>query len=213
MEEEVLVSKAETLVRKHSRSLLYGVAAVALAAGLWVAVETLWRAPREQAAAEELFRYEGLFRADSFRLALDGFEAIADQYGSTRSGDLAKGYAGICAFRVGDYELAVKYLKGYSAHGDAAAVTTGLLGDAYANLDRLKDAIRSFEKAATLADNADLSALYLKKAAAAYESLEDYKGAIKAYSRIQTDYVTSRESEDIDKYITRAELLWKEKSR
>ena len=67
--------------------------------------------PQEKKAAAAIFKGEQYFAKDSFNLALngngadfDGFEGIIDQYGSTASGNLAKAYAGICYFKMGETE-------------------------------------------------------------------------------------------------------------
>ena len=45
---------------------------------------------------------------------------------------------------------------------------------------------------------------YLKKAGIAYESLNQYSDAVKAYTTIKEKYYNSLEASDIDKYISRA---------
>ncbi|MDR2791180.1 MAG: hypothetical protein LBB27_00330 [Tannerellaceae bacterium] len=213
-EVDVLLSKSEAFIEKNSRKLLYGVGGVAAIIALIVAIQHLYLIPREQQAAVALFRGEQFFQEDSFSLALNGngadFEGmayIADHYGSTASGNLAKAYAGICSFHLGDYEGALKYLKGFDASDRMAApVVTGLIGDCYANLGEVEKAIGFFEKAARQANNDLISPLYLKKAGIAYEHIEKYEEAAKAYAAIKEKYYTSPEADDIEKYITRATL-------
>ncbi|MDR3129499.1 MAG: hypothetical protein LBU03_04575 [Tannerellaceae bacterium] len=216
MEEEIILSRGEAFIRKYSRTLLIGVGSIAGAVALYLAAQSLYFVPRNARAANDLFRAEHFFRQDSFTLALHGngadiagFAKIADEYGSAPSANLAKGYAAICAYRLGEYETALLFLEDFNTPDDGyfGPVATGLKGDCFANLGEVKKAIGLFEKAARLADNDLLSPTYLKKAAAAYESLEEYDKAASAYARIKEKYYTSREAEDIDKYITRAQLL------
>ena len=61
-----------------------------------------------------------------------------------------------------------------------------------------------FEKAASQADNEVIRPVYLKKAGLAYESLNQPKDAVKAYTTIKEKYFNSLEAADIDKYIARA---------
>ena len=149
-----------------------------------------------------MFKGEQYFARDSFALALngngadyEGFEAIIDQYGSTDAGNLAKAYAGICYYKMGDTQKALDLLKSFSGKDQmvSPAVT--------------KEGISYFEKAAKEADNEVISPIYLKKAGIAYENLKEYDKAVKAYTTIKDKYYTSMEASDIDKYITRASAL------
>ena len=163
-------------------------------------------------AAAAMFKGEQYFARDSFALALngngadyEGFEAIIDQYGSTDAGNLAKAYAGICYYKMGDTQKALDLLKSFSRKDQMVSpAVTGLIGDCYVNMGNTKEGISYFEKAAKEADNEVISPIYLKKAGIAYENLKEYDKAVKAYTTIKDKYYTSMEASDIDKYITRA---------
>ncbi len=162
-----------------------------------------------------MFKGEQYFAKDSFNLALngngadyEGFEAIIDQYGSTSAGNLAKAYAGICYFKMGENEKALDLLKSFSGSDEMISpAITGLIGDCYVNMGNLKEGISYFEKAAKQANNEVISPAYLKKAGIAYENLKQYGDAVKAYTTIKEKYFNSMEASDIDKYITRASAL------
>lgn len=79
----------------------------------------------------------------------------------------------------------------------------GALGNCYANLDRLDDAVKTLEKAAKLADNNSLSPLFLIQAGEIYESQGKKDDALKCYKQIKDKYVGSMQYADIDKYIER----------
>jgi hypothetical protein len=49
----------------------------------------------------------------------------------------------------------------------------------------------------------------LRKAALAYESLGEYKGALEMYMAIQSKYPQSQEAAVIEKYIERARIMMK----
>lgn len=212
-----IVSRSEQFIEKYSKHLMYGVLAVAVVVALVLGVKHGYLAPREKKATAALFKGEQYFARDSFSLALngngadyEGFEAIIDQYGSTKAGNLAKAYAGISYFRLGEAELALKNLKSFSGKDNMISpAITGLIGDCYVNLGQAKEGISYFEKAAKQADNEVISPMYLKKAGIAYESLQQYKDAAKVYSTIKEKYSTSMEATDIDKFITRANELAK----
>ena len=82
----------------------------------------------------------------------------------------------------------------------------GLIGDCYADMDQLDEALKYFEKAAKNADNEILSPIYLKKAGLAYEAKGDTAAAIASYQKIKDKYLNSQEAATIDKYIQRIRL-------
>ena len=67
--------------------------------------------------AQAQYRFEST--TPEYQLALEGdangpgFLDVIDQYGSTRAGNLAKHYAGICYLRLGDLDNAATYLAKY----------------------------------------------------------------------------------------------------
>lgn len=214
-EVEEIVSRSEQFVEKHKINLLYGIVAIAVIAGIILGYHYGYAKPQGEKAALAIFKGEQYFERDSFALALhgngldfEGFEEIINQYGSTKSGNLAKAYAGICYYKLGDPQTAIKRLKSFKGSDDQIAPTMiGLIGDCYVSAGNTKEAISYFEKAASKADNAIISPVYLKKAGIAYESLKQYKDAIKVYTQIKEKYNRSMEASEIDKYITRAEIL------
>lgn len=217
VEVEELVSKSELFIETYSKKIISGIIALIVVVGAIFAYRQLYSLPRQQKASAALFKGEQYFARDSFQLALngngadyDGFEAIIKEYGSTDAGNLAKAYAGICYAKLGENEKALNYLKSFSASDNmiSPAVTIAL-GDCYVNMDNTKEGIKCFEKAAKDANNVVLAPIALKKAGIAYESLKQYKEALKVYTTIKEQYFNSMEAADIDKYITRASELAK----
>ncbi len=212
LEVEEIVSKSEQFIENNSKKIIYGIIAIAIVVGAVLGIKNFYLNPQQKKASAALFKGEQYFARDSFALALngngadyEGFEAIIDQYGSTDAGNLAKAYAGICYFKMGDTQKALDMLKSFSGKDQMVSpAITGLIGDCYVNLGDTQKGISYFEKAAKEAANEVISPVYLKKAGIAYESLKQYKDAVKAYTAIKDNYFTSVEAADIDKYITRA---------
>lgn len=217
LEVEVIVSRSEQFIENHSKKLIYGIIAIALVVAAVLGFNHGYLMPKEKKASAAIFKGEQYFAKDSFNLALngngadyEGFEAIIDNFGGTASGNLAKAYAGICYFKMGDTEKALEKLKSFSANDKMASpAIEGLIGDCYVNMGNTKEGIRYFEKAAKSADNEVISPVYLKKAGIAHESLKQYNDAVKAYTTIKEKYYNSMEASDIDKYITRASVAGK----
>jgi tetratricopeptide (TPR) repeat protein len=218
IEVEVILSRSEQFIEKNKKTLLYGIGTIAVIVGIILAYHYGYAIPQNERATLAIFKGEQYFERDSFALALngndldyEGFDAIIDQYGRTKSGNLARAYAGICYYKLGDPQTAIKRLKSFrGSDSQLAPVMIGLIGDCYISTGEIEEGIRYFEKAASNADSEIFSPIYLKKAGLAYESLNQYKNAIKAYTDIKEKYNRSMEAMDIDKYITRAEILSKQ---
>lgn len=207
---EQVLSTSEAFIEKYQKQLLIGVSVIVVAVLVILAVRNFYIKPREVTAENEMYKAQLHFATDSFNLALHGdginfigFKEIVSDYGITPSGNLAAAYAGICYYKTGDYQNAIKFLSQFS--GDDTYLTTsvtGLIGDSYVELKETEKAVSYFEKAASL-KNEVLSPVYLKKAGLAYESLNQPAKAEKSYTTIKEVYPSSQEARDIDKYIAR----------
>jgi tetratricopeptide (TPR) repeat protein len=204
------LTTTEAFIEKYQKQLLFGVGALVLIVLVALSVKNFYLAPREIAAENEMYKAQARFATDSFKVALEGdganfigFKEIVSEYSVTSSGNLAAAYAGICYYRLGQYENAVKYLTQYSGKDTyLSASVIGLTGDCYIELNETSKAISYFEKAADM-KNEVMSPIYLKKAGLVYESLKDIEKAEKAYTTIKEKYPKSQEAADIDKYLAR----------
>ena len=158
-----------------------------------------------------MFQAQVQFDRDSFALALTkpgsgylGFLDIIGNYKGTKAANAALYYAGICYLNLGQYEAAVDYLKDYSPDGDITPATKfGAMGDAYSELQDFDKAMDNYKKAVNGSDNEVLKAYYLKKVGLLHERNGNLADAKAAYERIKTEYPTTTEATDIDKYIKR----------
>jgi len=209
-----IVSRSEKFIENNKKNLSYGLLAIALIIGAVIAYNQLYKIPRNQNAAVALFKGQFYLERDSFNLALngngvdyDGFEQIIRQYRGTKSANLAKAYAGLCYYKTGDMESAIKHLKSFNTKEDLVSpIYIGLIGDCYVESGDVQEGIIWFEKAASRANNDFLSPIYLKKAGIAYEHLQQFDKAIKTYTAIKEKHAASMEAMDIEKYIVRAQL-------
>lgn len=207
---EERVSKVEKFFNENQK-LIWGCVGAVLAMGLLVlCYQKFYLQPKSAEAQEQMFPAEASFQAGEFELALNGdgnslgFAQVIDEYGS-KAGASAYLYAGVCELQLGNYENALNYLKKYNGK-DAilAARALACQGDAYVGLEKYKDALSCFEKAAAKSDNI-FSAAYLLKAGVVCEELGDNQKALSLYKQIKDKYPQSREGYDIDKYISRIE--------
>lgn len=207
------LSKTEQYIEDNQKSLMIIVGAIIAIAILYLAYTKLYVAPKEQGALAASFRAEKYFDIDSFRLALngdggsaEGFLSIIDDYGMTKTGNLANYYAGICYLQMGEFDNAIEYLKAFDSNDEVvSAMALGALGDAYSELDDNDEAVSYYIKAAN-SDNDFTAPMYLMKAGMVYENQGKYANALKLYEKIKSDYSQSTEGRYIDKYIQRANL-------
>lgn len=162
------MNKTEMFFEKNSKSMIIALLALFVLAAAIFGYRQLISQPRERKAAEMIARAQYRFESTTpeYQLALEGdangpgFLDVIDQYGSTRAGNLAKHYAGICYLRLGDLDNAATYLAKYKpAKGIPAEIVNaqniGLQGDIAVEKGDYAAAIKLFEKAAKVSDNND----------------------------------------------------------
>ncbi len=188
---------------------MVGVALVAVLG--YAAFKMYYLEPKEKEAQAAIFQAQNWFAMDSFDLALkgqgnySGFEAVAEEYGLTKAGNLAHYCAGICYMRKGEFQNALDQLNDFSTDNKMVApLAEGLKGDAYVELNELEKGAKHYMKAANMSKNKLTSPMFLKKAGLVFEELKNYGDAIDAYEKIKKDFADANEAQDIDKYIARA---------
>lgn len=208
---EQVLSKSEAFIEKYQKQLLLGVAIVVLSVLSVLAFKNFYIDSRETQAQNEMAKAQALFAVDSFKVALDGkgdvvgFKEIASEYSITASGNLAEAYAGICYYKLGQYDNAIKYLSQFDGEDNYFTTSIiGLIGDAYVEMGKNNDAVDYFVKAADK-ENEVLSAVFLKKAGKVYEALGKPEKAFEVYTQIKDNYPKSSEASDIEKYIARVQ--------
>lgn len=163
-------------------------------------------------AAEALFPCEQLFQQGNYEKALNGdgqdvlgLLEVAKKYSHTKSGNLAKLYAGLAYAQTGKYDEAEKYLSDFDAKGDEmiSPAAIAALGNVYAHNGKTDKAIEMLKKAAKKADNAVESPIFLVQAAELLESQGKNDEALKLYEQVKDNYRGSQIGQDIDKYIER----------
>ena len=207
-----IIAKTEQFIEKNKKKLtIVAAAIVVVALAIWAYV-ALVAQPRQVRAAEDMFAAEQWFNEGNFEQALNGndqymgFADIIDEYGSTKSGNLAKYYAGICQLNLGQYDEAIDLLKSYKGKDlFTGAEALMLIGDAYAELENAADAAKYYEKAAAKSQNLIVAHTALWKAGMMYISLGNNEAAVKAFQQIKDNYPESPEYSEADKYIAYAE--------
>ncbi|MBK8554967.1 MAG: tetratricopeptide repeat protein [Lewinellaceae bacterium] len=206
-------ASSQPIWEKNPNLLLYIVGGILLVLAAWWGYKTLVVEPQQKEAEAAMWQAQLQFDRDSFQMALenpgggyDGFLSIIDKYGSTKAGNLAKYYAGVCYLNMEDFDKATQYMEDFSPEGSLLPVMKyGVLGDCYAEKGDMGKALKFYSKAADEDGNAILSAHYLKKAGLLQEFQGDKAGAKASYERLKKEFANSGSADwrDIDKYISR----------
>lgn len=209
------VVTSERFLEKYQKQILIAVAAVVLVVCGFLAYRTFYLQPKNNEAQVAMFKGEQYFMAQQDSLALYGdgngyigFEAIINQYGSTKAANIAKMYAGISYSRLGNYEQAISYLNNFKGGDEILTYTAkGALGDCLVNTGKLDEGVKHFMDAAKGLDDRHLAPIYYKKAALTYRELKNYDKVIELFTKLKNEYIGTTEANDAEKYIEEAQIL------
>jgi tetratricopeptide (TPR) repeat protein len=213
---ENALSRTEQYIEENQKSLTIILIAIVVVVGGYLGYKKFYLQPANTEALASMYIAENYFEQDSFLLALEGdgeeygFLDIIDEFGVTKTANLAHYYAGICYMRTGNFEEAIEYLEQFDADDILiASVALGAIGDCYIELDDKEKAVTFYLKAGARKKNSFTSPIYLKKAGLVLQDLEQYDKALKAFNTIKKDYPDTDEGKVIDKYITVLETKMK----
>ncbi len=216
-QEETLVDlveakeQAQDYVNNNSSLIIGGLIAFLVIVGGYFAYQQFVKGPKEQNAREAMRFAQDQFSRDSFALALEnpgggnpGFLDIIDDYSGTKSANTCLFYAGISYLHLGNYDVAIDYLKDFSPSDDLLPIQKySAIGDAYSELKDFDEAINYYKKATGAGENETLVTYNLKKLGLLYEKQGNLQEAKNAFEKIKSEYPSSAESQSIQKYITR----------
>ncbi len=210
---EVLVN-AQNTWNKFKKPVLTVIAAVIIIGGGWYVYQEYIMKPKEEKAAEALFKAEQYFAMDSSKLVLNGDGLskgvlyVISNYGGTKAANLAHYYAGISYLKLGEFDNAVKHLKDFSTDAKQIQLLAyGCLGDAYSELKKNDDAVSAYKKAAaTFEKDENNSSEYLFRAALLLETTGKTQDALELYKELKAKFPKTDKGFQADKYIYRISI-------
>ena len=208
LEIKEVVDKTEDFIAKNQRMIIVIVSAILIVVLGYFGVKKFFLEPKEKQAAEALFGAENYFDQENYELALKGdgkflgLIDVIDGYSSTKSGNLAKYYAGMSSLKLGQFEEAISYLTSYKGKDTFTKILAIIgTGDAYLELGNTSKAIDFYKKAAENKDNEITAPYALFKLGVAYYADQNNQKALEAFTQIKSNYPQSSEAREMDKYI------------
>jgi len=209
---EQTLNQSEAFFLKYKKAIIAVVVAIVLIIAAVVLYQTYVAGPNEQKASTSLAKGQQYFLAGDYQKALNGdstsykgFLNVIKEYGSTKAGNLANLYAGLCYANLDKWQEAADYLEKFDGADDAmiSPAAIGALGNAYAHLNQLDKAVNTLKKAAEKADNNSLSPTFLIQAGEILESQGKKAEALQLYQQVKDKYFNSMQYQTIDAYIER----------
>ena len=215
-------SRLEKWISTYQRQvfgLIFGIILVVLA---YLGYQSLILNPKIAEANMEIFHAQDFFekgfndeelRDSLFLNALIGangkygFLDIIQNYGGTPAANLATYSSGMIYLHMGEYELAIDFLEDFNSSDPLLApLALGGIGDAFAELDQLSDALKYYEKALSFSDNQITYPRYLRKAGLVALSLGDKKTAKAYFTIIKDDFSSGVDAKHIDALLGQASI-------
>lgn len=213
-------SKTEEWVVKNQNYIFAVIGLIAVVVLGYLGYNKFIAEPKAEEAMNEMYKAQtyfdqavnGVEKDSLYNLALHGGEGkygmldIIENYGGTPAGNLANYYAGMAYLNLKDYAKAIEHLSDFSTDDIVLGpIAKGGIGDAFAQLNQLDDAIDYYEQAIAFSDNKFTTPLYLKKAGIIALEQGEAKKALTYFKRIKQEYPDSNEANDIEVFIGKAE--------
>lgn len=206
-----IYTKSELFLEKNKTAITVAVVAVLAIVGGLLGYKKFIAEPRAKEAQEMIWKAQYYFEIDSLDKALNGdgnylgFASVAEQYGSTSTGNLAKFYMAVIYHQQGEYETALQYYQEADLGDDVLRVmAVGNQGDVLVELGKPAEAATQFMQAADLVKSDYTTPMFLMKAGIVYQQQNDWANAAKCFGRIATDYPASPDANTAKKYAARA---------
>lgn len=196
--------KAHSYYEENRNLILFSAIAVILLAGL--SIGYYYYSSTQEDKAQRLMTYpEQYYMNGEFEKALTGseeeftvgFEQIIDNYSGTDAANLARYYAAVCEFNIGNTEQALNYMNRYD-------VPEGIMGVGplsfnamlLTELGRHGEAADLYVKAAEWDENDSTTPYNYLEAAHAYHDAGDIENARTYAQKILNDYPDSQQVAD-----------------
>ncbi|MCS7085771.1 MAG: tetratricopeptide repeat protein [Bacteroidia bacterium] len=208
--EETVVESAPTAGSKFAKYRNIAIVAVGVAVGVVAGyfVFDYLNEQKNQEAKEQAIQAFKNYERDSLEKALKGssqypgLEQIVEEYGSTKTGRLAKYMLGTALISQGKNDEGLRHLEDFGDNGTMVSAV-GYAARAYVYEEKKEPlkAAQLWEKAASIKPNAFTTPDYLQQAARCYIDAGDTAAALEIFKQIKKRYPNSEPGRNADKYI------------
>lgn len=207
-------SKALEFVETYSKQLIIGIGVLAVIVAGTVIYQNKITSDNI-AATTALSKIIPNYEQKNYQSAIEGqpgtdligLKSIADNYGSSEQGEVAKLYLGNSYYYSGKYDEALK------VYGDISGSQPSLSAAAFAGQgacfeakNDYEQAAKEYEKAAHVYKFNALNSSYLLHSGIDYIKAKNYNAAKTVLNLVKKEYKTSQEAKDVDKYLDVVEL-------
>lgn len=184
----------------HHKTLVYAIIGSVVGLIVLFAAWSVYSDGQNVEAKALLVEAESAFIRKDFAAALNGdgatnvgFLAIASDYGSTETGNLAAYYAAVSASQLNDFDTALEMISNFDVPKGVMGVgAVGLHAAILESMGNHAEAAKLYEKAANWDVNDSTTPSYLVKAANAALNAGDMKAAAAYAEDVLTRYSTSQ---------------------
>ncbi|MAZ29394.1 MAG: hypothetical protein CL868_20265 [Cytophagaceae bacterium] len=210
-------SRTEAWVEGNWKYLLIFIGIVIIGVLGYLGYKKFIQEPKNIEASNEMYQAQNYFneaiagaaQKDSlFNLALNGGEGkygfldIIDSYGGTQSANLAHYYAGMAYLNMNQYKQAIDQLEDFESDDEMLGpLAKGGIGDAFAQLDQLDEALDYYAAAAKMQDNDFTAPRFLFKASMVAIELGQKDKAAGFLKEIKEKYPKSTEAGEAELYL------------
>jgi tetratricopeptide (TPR) repeat protein len=184
---------------------------VAVVVVLGVVVYLNNQATNNEKASTDLAKVYSFFDGGQYQQAIDGIpernipglKSIVENYGGTRSGDMARFYLASAYYSMGKYDDALEQFEDTGDLGPRLGVArlSGMAG-CYEARQKYSEAGEYYEKAATAYADDINAAENLNNAARSYASAGNKEKALELYKKLKKSYPTTSFGREADRFIS-----------
>lgn len=213
--------RAEAWVARNQNYILATIGAIVAIVLVYLAYMNFVVKPLNEESTNAMAQAQAYFKEgmqdptvqDSlYSLALDGdgvtpgFVEIIENYGSSDAAQLATYNVGMIYLQQGDYEQAISYLDDFSSDDPIlGALALGGIGDAFAELNQLEEALEYYQKAASFADNDLTTPRFLLKGAQVALAINENSKAAKLLEELKENYASAPEADKVAVLLAQAQ--------
>lgn len=196
------IEKSQSFIIENKNTLILGAIAILVAVGGLIGFN-FYSESQEQKAQVLLSQAQAYFTANEFELALKGddtsftpgFETIISNYSGTRAANLARFYAAVSEYNMGNFESALSYMNSFSVpEGILGVSPIAFKASLHNQLGSYEEAAKNYELAANWHETTTTTPLYLIEAAKAYKAAGNNAKALSIINRVLEKYPTGSHS-------------------